>query len=129
MVIDSSALIAILREEQEAAQFIDLVAASETCLISAVSMLESSMVIGRLRGADGLADLERFLTDGAIEVVEFDRLQAETALSAHARYGKRRHPANLNLGDCCAYALAKATGEPLLFKGEDFRNTDVVAVI
>jgi ribonuclease VapC len=125
MVIDSSALIAILQEEQEAVQFIDLVAASQTCLISAVSMLESSMVVGRHRGTAGLADLERFLTDGAIEVVAFDRLQAETALSAHARYGKRRHPANLNLGDCCAYALAMVTGEPLLFKGEDFRKMDI----
>ncbi len=83
----------------------------------------------RKKGVQGWTDVRELIAVCDIAIIPFDEEHSARAADAHARYGKRRHPANLNLGDCCAYALAKATGEPLLFKGEDFRNTDAVAVI
>jgi ribonuclease VapC len=78
--------------------------------------------------ADGLSDLQAFLDDGEIERIPVDVRQADAAVEAFRRFGKGRHPARLNIGDCFAYALAKTTGEPLLFKGADFGRTDIVAV-
>ena len=90
-----------------------------------MSWLEASLVVlGRKREA-GLADLDRFLARAAIERVPVDLEQADLARTAFARFGKGRHPAGLNLGDCFVYALAKTAGEPLLFKGSDFAATDV----
>jgi ribonuclease VapC len=85
------------------------------------------VILGRKR-AGGLADLQVFLDDGEIERVAVDGRQAEAAIEAFRQFGKGRHPARLNIGDCFAYALAKTTGEPLLYKGRDFAQTDIVAV-
>jgi ribonuclease VapC len=128
MVIDTSVLIAILLREPEAKAFVDAISADEIRLASAVSKLEASMVlIGRF-GEPGLADLDRVLAEFNIVILPFDEQQAEIARDAFARYGKARHPARLNFGDCAVYALATAEAEPLLFKGTDFAATDVAVV-
>jgi len=127
MIIDSSALLAILQGEPEGPRFTDLLLAADTALISAPNWLEASMVMLSRRGEAGLADLNQFRTMARIEIVPFDGDHASIALEAFQRFGKGRHSAALNLGDCCAYALARATGQPLLFKGHDFPQTDVAS--
>jgi ribonuclease VapC len=126
MVIDTSAFIAILRDEPEAAHFRRLVLAGSVRLVASVmARLEASMVaIGR-RGQPGLVELDRLFAELAVTFIAFDEHQADIARDAFARYGKGRHPAGLNFGDCAAYALAMAEAEPLLFKGTDFGATDV----
>lgn len=128
MVIDSSAVIAILLGEPERARFAELIATSPVRLMSAVSRLEAGMVIESRKGAGGRRDLDRFMNEARIQFVGFGRGDAEVALQAWRRFGKGRHPAALNFGDCCTYALCKATGEPLLAKGDDFSRTDVKLV-
>jgi ribonuclease VapC len=128
MVIDSSALIAILRSEPERQALQNAILSDSVRLVSAVTKLEASMVaIGR-RGLDAAHDIAALLRDLGIQVVPFDEHQADIAREAFARYGKGRHPAALNFGDCAAYALAIAEAEPLLFKGTDFGATDVEVV-
>lgn len=125
MVIDSSAVIAILLREAEAPALAGTIEASPICMMSAASLLETSIVIeGRLGDAGG-RELDLFIHRAGIEIVAVDQDQAEIARRAWRRYGKGRHPAGLNYGDCFAYALARATGTPLLFKGNDFALTDV----
>ena len=126
MIIDSSALVAILREESDAEEFTTCVAQAESVNVSAGTWLETSMVVGPSR----FGDLDGYVVTNAIKVVAFDNTQARLAREAFARYGKGSGSrAKLNFGDCMAYALAKATNEPLLFKGDDFRHTDVVAAL
>jgi ribonuclease VapC len=125
MVIDTSALLAILFDEPERRRFNEAVAADPTRLISAASFLETAILIGSRSGEAGGRDLDLFLHRAEIALVPFDADQAEIARRAFDRYGKGRHPAALNFGDCFAYALSKASGEPLLFKGDDFSHTDV----
>jgi ribonuclease VapC len=121
MVIDTSAIIAILEDEPERARFVRLVVADEVRLLSAVSRVECTCVVeGRKRDA-GRAELDLFLR----EVAPVTADQAEIACEAFRRFGRGRHPAGLNIGDAFSYALAKATGEPLLFKGDDFARTDI----
>jgi ribonuclease VapC len=128
VVIDSSALLAILFDEPERERFIRLIDRDPKRLLSAVSWLEASLVVlGRKREA-GLADLDRFLDRAAIERVPVDLEQAHLARAAFVHFGKGPHAAGLNLGDCFSYGLTKATGEPLLFKGSDFAATDVSRV-
>jgi ribonuclease VapC len=104
-----------------------LVAGDDVRLFSAVSRVECTCVIeGRKRDA-GRAELDLFLREAAIEIAAVTAEQAEIACEAFRRFGRGRHPAGLNVGDTFAYALAKATGEPLAFKGEDFGNTDIDA--
>jgi ribonuclease VapC len=125
MVVDTSALVAILFNEPDADRFGRALAAARLRLLSAVTRVELSCVIeGRKRDA-GRADLERLLHQGAFEVVSVTQQQAEIAIDGFRRFGKGRHPAGLNIGDCFSYALAIATGYPLLFKGGDFIHTDV----
>jgi ribonuclease VapC len=125
MVVDTSALVAVLFDEPEADRFGQALAAAPVRLLSAVTRVELSFVIeGRKRDA-GRADLERLLQQGNFEVATVTPQQAEIAINAFRRFGKGRHRAGLNIGDCFAYALAKATGDPLLFKGDDFSHTDV----
>jgi ribonuclease VapC len=127
MVIDTSAVVAILENEPERARFVRLIAADELRQLSAVSRVECTCVIeGRKRDA-GRADLELFLREAAIEVAPVTADQAEIACEAFRRFGQGRHPAGLNIGDVFGYALAKVTGEPLLFKGDDFTRTDVAS--
>lgn len=125
MVIDSSALIAIVTGEPERRAFIEAVAAADTRLVAAPTVLETSIVLLSRAGEARLQDLRDFSTRAAVETVTFGPEHVELALDAFRRFGKGRHPAGLNFGDCFAYALAKATGEPLLFKGDDFSRTDV----
>jgi ribonuclease VapC len=125
MVIDTSVLIAILLAESEAAGFRHAILNDVIRLTSAMGKLEASMVaIGRA-GHVGLPDLDRLIAELEIAIVPFDEHQADIARDAFARYGKGRHRAGLNFGDCAAYALAIAEAEPLLFKGTDFGATDV----
>jgi ribonuclease VapC len=125
MVLDSSAVIAILLDEPERAAFNRRIEAAAPRLISAVTLAETAMVIEKRRGEAGGRELDLLLHRADVEIVPFDADQAELARTAFRQYGKGRHPAGLNFGDCLAYALAKATGEPLLFKGDDFAQTDI----
>jgi ribonuclease VapC len=125
MVIDSSALIAILQFEAEHVPFRRAIARAATRLVSATTLLETSMVILGRQQEQGLGELDDLIASSDIRIVPFDARHSALALDAFRRYGKGRHRAGLNMGDCFSYALAKATGLPLLFKGDDFVHTDV----
>jgi ribonuclease VapC len=127
MVIDSSALVAILLDEPDAEALAGAIARDPRRMVSAFSLLEASVVLDNRKGAEAVAELEMLLADLDVAVVELTAAQSRTAREAYRRFGKGRHPAGLNLGDCCAYALALTLGEPLLFKGDDFPHTDVPA--
>jgi len=129
MIIDTSAIIAILNDEPERRAFNEIIERSDPCLLSAASFVEASIVIENSRGYDGLRDFDLFMTAAAIELVPVDAEQAHIAREAFRRYGKGRHPAALNFGDCFSYALAIATGFPLLFKGTDFAKTDILPAL
>ena len=127
IVVDSSALVAILRREPEADHFLQVIAAAERCLLSAVSLLETSMVLaGRTGGCTAWTGLDALVARAGMEVVAQDAEQARLARNAFLLFGKGRHPAALNLSDCATYALARSRALPLLFKGEDFTHTDLV---
>lgn len=128
MVIDSSALMAILLQEPESEVFARAIALDPKRLVSAVSVLESAIVLRARKGAAGVRELDLLLHSAGMVVVSFDSDQALQARAAYEKYGKGAHPAGLNLGDCCTYALARSSGEPLLFKGGDFSQTDLPAV-
>jgi ribonuclease VapC len=128
IVVDSSALIAILRREPEADDLLQIIANAEGCLISSVSFLETSMVLaGRSGDAASWTELDALIARAGIKVVAQDAELAQAARTAFLRYGRGRHPAALNLGDCASYALAKRDNLPLLFKGADFSRTDLRA--
>lgn len=126
MVIDTSAIVAILLGEPEAAEFAAAIEQDSLRLLSAANLLEATMVIETRKGDEGARDLDLFIYRAGIQIVAVDAEQAEVARLAWRRYGKGRHPASLNYGDCFAYALAKTNGARLLFKGEDFGRTDLV---
>jgi ribonuclease VapC len=128
MVIDTSALLAILQDEPERRTFSEAIEAAETRSMSAATFVETSIVIESRYGPAGLRDLDALIAAAAIALVPVDADQAQIARTAFSQFGKGRHPASLNYGDCFSYALAKALGEPLLFKGSDFAQTDVHAV-
>ncbi len=128
MVIDTSALIAILQNEPERRTFNEAIEASDRRYISVATFVEASIVIESRYGAEGLRDLDGLLTTAAIELIAADAEQGYIARTAFLRFGKGRHPAALNYGDCFAYALAKVRREPLLFKGRDFEQTDLMVV-
>ena len=119
MVIDTSALIAILLGETEAETFAKMVTDDPKKLISAFSLIESSIVIEAKKGDSGGRELDLLIHRAGINVLAMDAEQAELARYAWRNYGKGRHAAGLNIGDCCSYALSKYSGEPLLFKGND----------
>jgi len=125
MVIDTSALIAILFGEPEALSFTRAVADETRKLISAFNALETGIVVEVRKGEAGGRELDLLLHRAQIEIVAMTADQAELARTAWRKYGRGNHPAGLNIGDCCAYALAKYSGEPLLFKGNDFSQTDI----
>ena len=126
IVVDSSALIAILRREPEADNFLRLIAEADGCLLSSVTWLETSMVLaGRTGDAASWTEFDALIARAGIEVVAQDAGLAEAARTAFLFYGRGRHPAALNLGDCASYALAKQCNLPLLFKGDDFPRTDL----
>ena len=129
MIIDTSALFAILQLEPEAQRLIDSIKAAGHRAISAATLVEASIVAESKAGDQGTRELDAALARFRVEVVALTESHAMHARRAFRRYGKGRHPAQLNFGNCFAYALAKATGEPLLFKGDDFSKTDVAVVI
>jgi ribonuclease VapC len=126
MVIDSSAIVAILFDEPERDGFARLIEDAGSRLVSVVSRVETAFVVEGRKGNAGRERLDRFFRLTGAEIVSATPEQAELAVEAFRRFGKGRHPAALNIGDCFAYALAKTTGEPLLFKGGDFARTDIV---
>jgi ribonuclease VapC len=128
MVVDTSAVMAILHREAEAVEFVFLMEQDTTRLISALSVLEAGILVQSRKGDDGSAALDAFLHEAELEIRPFDAEQAILARRAYREFGKGRHPAALNFGDCAVYALAMASGEPLLFKGSDFSRTDIGAV-
>jgi ribonuclease VapC len=128
MVVETSAVLAILLEEPEAAEFAQLIEDDPMPLISAASVFEAGIVLLSRYGPDARGDLQEFLAQGGLQVEPVTAEQADLALEAYQRFGKGRHPAGLNFGDCFAYALCKATGQPLLFKGQDFSLTDLATV-
>lgn len=130
IALDSSALIAILRDEPEVEAFLKVVEFAAFRVLSAVNYFETCMVLaGTKGGEDVLAPFDAFLARAGVDLVAFDAEQARLARQAFLRYGKGRHPAALNLGDCAAYALAKSRKAPLLFKGNDFAKTDIIPAL
>jgi ribonuclease VapC len=126
IVVDSSALIAILEQEPEAERFLMLIRDADRRVASAVTVYEAGIVIGVRRGWDSISELNALLDLLGIEIVPFSEPQISNALGAYRRFGKGIHPeARLNLGDCVAYALATSMQASLLFKGTDFAATDV----
>lgn len=125
MVIDTSAIVAILLDEPERARFNRLIEADDVRLISAVTRVEAAFVVEGRRREVGRVALANLLSQISAEIVAVTPAQAELACEAFRRYGKGRHLAGLNFGDSFSYALAKSTGEKLLFKGTDFGSTDI----
>ena len=129
MVVDTSALIAILFGEPETESFVQALVNDPKKMISALNILESAIVVEAKKGEAGGRELDLLVHRARIEIISLNGDQVELALAAWRKYGKGNHPAGLNIGDCCAYALAKYSGEPLLFKGKDFSQTDIRPVI
>ena len=127
MVLDSSAIIAVLMNEPERHRFNALIAVDPRRLISAAGLVETAIVIESRYGESGGRELDLYLHRASIEVTPVDAEQAELARAAWRRFGKGRHPAGLNYGDCFSYALSVWSGEPLLFKGGDFTRTDITS--
>lgn len=125
MVIDSSALIAILLGEPEAPALAAAIASDPKRLLAAVTALETAMVVEARKGPAGGREFDLLVHKSELAVVGMNADQVQLAREAFVRYGKGRHPAGLNLGDCCSYALARYSAEPLLFKGDDFSKTDI----
>jgi ribonuclease VapC len=125
MVLDTSAIVAILSNEPERERFIGLIGSAPIRRLSAANRVEASLVIEGRKRAAGRADLELFLREAAIEIAPVTADQAGIACAVFRRFGRDRHPAGLNIGDTFAYALARITDEPLLFKGDDFTRTDI----
>ncbi len=129
MVIDTSAVIAILFGESDAEHYSTAIEIDPTRLMSAASVLETCLVVERELGEAGNRELDLLLLKIGIETIAFNEEQLKVARHAFREYGKGRHPAGLNFGDCFSYALSRTSGEPLLFKGDDFAKTDVTACL
>jgi ribonuclease VapC len=130
MIVDSSALIAILFNEQDAKKFFDAIAASPICLVGAPTVFETSLVLFSKEGPEAIFDLDELMDRLNIKIVDFTYAHVRAARSALMKFGKGQgHPAQLNFGDCMSYAMAKIENMPLLFKGDDFRKTDIECAI
>jgi len=127
MVIDTSALVAMLTDESDAEQLEGCVADDPVRMMSTASYCEAAIVIESRFGESGGRELDLWLHRASVDLVAVDADQADAARAAYRQYGKGRHRAGLNYGDCFSYALAKVSGQPLLFKGDDFGQTDIVA--
>lgn len=125
MVVDTSALVAIILQEPDSAALDQRIRQAASCKISAATCVELMIVLSGKLKVDARPVVERLIADYRLQIIDFDGGQLAQAFTAVARFGKGRHPAKLNLGDCFAYALSKTLGEPLLFKGEDFTRTDI----
>ena len=130
IVVDTSALLAIIQKEPECVPFLALIRSAERVFVSAVTLFEASIVLHARRGLDGTNDLADLVDAMGIDIVSFDVTSAQASLDAFRTFGKGIHPkARLNLGDCAAYALAKGMNVPLLYKGNDFAATDITAAL
>lgn len=129
MVIDSSAIVAILAMEPDAPRYARAIEQSLAPRISAATLLEVCLVLTRWFGDDVQQELDQFVQVDGAQIVPFDALQSRLAGSAFLKFGKGRHRASLNFGDCISYALAKASGDTLLFKGDDFNHTDIESAL
>jgi ribonuclease VapC len=129
VILDTSALLAILFDEEDAERFAGLIRETESCRISAATFVELCMVLESASGSLGIVQCDTFIRGNSIAIEPFTEAHAYAARQAFSDYGKGRHRAGLNFGDCFSYALAKVTGEPLLFKGKDFSRTDVIAAV
>ena len=130
IAVDTSAIVAILRLEPEAAAFSRRIERAAAVCMSAVCLQEASMVLaGRHADSAAWSELDRILQDMEIEIIPHDAELARMVRDAFLRFGKGRHPARLNCGDCASYALAKKYNIPLLFKGADFSGTDIVPAL
>jgi ribonuclease VapC len=129
MIVDTSAVLAVVLGEPGFEVFASAIAASEERRISAASFLEASIIAESRAGDRGLRQFDSFIRESELAVEPVTLEHALIAREGFSNYGKGRHPAGLNFGDCFAYALAKSTGEPLLFKGEDFRQTDILPAL
>ena len=127
MVIDSSALLAIVLNEPECQAFLRKINLDARPLIAAANYVEAAVVLVTRRGPAAAVELRALLKEAGIEIAEVNEAISDVAIEAFRRFGKGRHPAGLNFGDCFAYALASVTGEPLLYKGDDFAKTDIAA--
>lgn len=129
MVVDTSAALAILFAEADALDYANAMEAAPQRLMSNVTAFECTMVAFARGGDSLLRSLDQLLFEADIDFRSFDAAQSAIARDAFIRFGKGNHPARLNFGDCCSYALSKMTATPLLFKGADFRLTDVVPAL
>lgn len=128
MIIDSSAILAVIGKEPGHERIVHELAASFGIRIGAPTRLETGIVLTARFGPRGRTVLARFLQENSIQTVAFDDAHADAALEAYSRFGKGRHRAALNFGDCCTYAIASVAGEPLLCLGDDFTQTDLLLV-
>jgi ribonuclease VapC len=127
MIIDTSAILAILFDEDDAKTYANAIAGAASCRVSAATFVEAAIVIEAQTKNGGSRQLDAFVRRAAVVIEPVTEEHAHVARQAFVDYGKGRHPAGLNYGDCFSYALAKAAGEPLLFKGKGFAKTDLVA--
>jgi ribonuclease VapC len=125
MIVDSSAIIAVLRDEPDTAEIIEALQRAPTCRMSAVTYVESAVISDSNRNPILSRRFDDLLRDVEVQIESVTPAQARIARQAYRDFGKGRHKAGLNFGDCFAYALAKEMDEPLLFKGNDFRHTDI----
>jgi ribonuclease VapC len=127
MIVDTSAMLAILFEEPEGQRLDVALVKTANCRMCSTSLLEASMILLSRKGPDAVRDLDLLVAQFKIKIDDFAESHVLVAREAFRRYGKGRHPAQLNFGECMAYALAKESGEELLFKGTDFGQTDIIA--
>ncbi len=129
MIVDTSALLAVLFGEKDAENYARAISEADVCRISAATFVEVSVVVESQTGDAGSRQWDSFLRAAGISIEPVTEEHAYAARQAWSDFGKGRHPAGLNFGDCFSYALAKVSGEPLLFKGQDFRRTGITAVL
>ncbi len=129
MIVDTSVVMAIIFGESDAGTLARRISAAPSCRLSAATFLEASILAESRSGDKGIRLLDSFLQESRAIIEAVTEEQALLARQGYSDFGKGRHPAGLNFGDCFSYALAKATGEPLLFKGDDFRKTDVIPAL
>jgi ribonuclease VapC len=127
VIVDSSAVVAILREEPGYEEIERAIDEADVVEIGAPTWVECVIVVGRAEGEEGIEALSRVILDLGIEIVPFGEPHADLATEAFLDYGKGRHPARLNYGDCMTYASARRSGRPLLYTGDDFAQTDIQA--
>jgi ribonuclease VapC len=129
MVLDTSAFLAIFQNEPERRTFNEVIEPADSCALSVATFIETSMAIESRYGAEGIRDFDLFLSKASISVIAVDVDQCHLARQAFRQYGKGRHPAGLNFGDCFSYALAKSLAQSLLYEGHDFSQTDIQTAV